>query len=334
MDTGKLSFDDLEDLVLKQVHGRRSDVLLAAGLGEDAAVLDLKGEYCVVSTDPITGASANIGRLAVVVACNDIIATGAEPIGLQVVILAPVGTPKAEIKKIMQEIDQEAAKSNVQILGGHTEISPGVNQFLVVITALGKTINREFIATRGAKVNDSLILTKGAALEGAGILAFDFYDELLAKGVPPHLLLEAQNYLSQISVQKEGLIAVLNKVQAMHDVTEGGVLGAAYEMAVASEQGFELWESEIYVSEAVAAICAALNLNPLALISSGAMLIATNNQAELLKQLEQESIKATVIGKIVAGKKILVDKTGKRISITEPPRDELWRFLDRDKCDS
>ncbi len=328
MKTGKLTPDQLQTLIFSQLGKRRDDVLLSAQLGEDSAIIDFGEEACVVSTDPITGAKKNLGKLAVHVACNDLAAMGATPVGIQIALLLPEGTPEETIKEIMKDIDRGAADIGVQVIGGHTEITRAVNQNVIVATALGRVKRDKYITSGGAKVDDSIILTKGAGLEGAGIIATDFANLLIDAGVSENHLQEARNYLEYVSVIKEGLIAAKNGATAMHDITEGGVLGAIYEMAKAANKGFTLFTEKIYIPDAVQEICRALNLDPLALISSGAMLITVSEPVPLLEALARAGVKANVIGNISEEGKRIVYPNGNCREILTTPRDELWRFLE------
>ncbi len=331
MKTGKLTPDQLQALIFSQLGKRRDDVLLSAQLGEDSAIIDFGEEACVVSTDPITGAVKNLGKLAVHIACNDLAAMGATPVGIQIALLLPEGTLEGTIKEIMKDIDGAAADLGVQVIGGHTEITAAVNQNVIVATALGRVKRDKYITSGGAKTGDSIILTKGAGLEGAGIIATDFANLLTDAGIGENHLQEARNYLEDISVIKEGLIAAKNGATAMHDITEGGVLGAIFEMAKAANKGFILFTEKIYIPDAVKEVCRILNLDPLALISSGAMLITAREPAPLLEALAKEGIKANVIGKIREEGKKIVYPNGNCREVLTTPRDELWRFLEMAK---
>ncbi len=327
METGKLGPGKLKRLVLDQLASKHDDVLLSPSLGEDASVIDFGENVCVVSTDPITGALENMGRLAVHVACNDIAATGAVPLGIQVALLLPVGSGDQDIETIMADIEREARALNIQILGGHTEITSAVKQNVVVLTALGKAGRGEFIPSGGAQPGDKIILTKGVGLEGAGILASDYGQLLKEKGVSQKAIKKARKFFDQISVVPEGIIGARHKVTAMHDVTEGGVIGAIYEMVSAAKRGFIVWEEKIYIPEAVKEICLALQIDPLRIISSGAMLMTSPNPEAVIDALEDEGIKTSVIGEIREEGRKLIRKDNRQEDIKEFPRDELWRFI-------
>lgn len=327
MRVGKLSPEKLNELVLDKIENRRSDILVQPKVGEDCAVVDFGDIVCVISTDPITGATKGIGRLAVHISCNDLAATGAEPVGIQLVLLLPDGISEDGIQKIMEEVDQGAEELGIDILGGHTEITSLVEKPVIVATAIGKARKDRFVTSSGATHGDEIVITKGAGIEGTAILAHDYEEYLIEQGVSQETIDSAKEFMEEISVLKEGLIGAKLGATAMHDVTEGGIYGSLFEMAQAGELGFELYVDQVYIRPETREICQVLDIDPLGLISSGTMMIATSDSDNLLKAFEDKGIEASKIGKIVEGEnKVIVD--GKEEEFELPARDELWRFID------
>ena len=174
MESGKVPNEVLNKIVLSKINRFREDVILRPGIGEDCAAIDFGQYACVLSTDPITGAANDVGQLAVDISCNDIASCGVEPLGLMVTILCPVGTTEAELEKVMEQICSTAAERNVEIIGGHTEVTPAVNRIVLSTTCIGKTLKNELVSSRGARPGDSIVMTKSAGLEGTAIIAKDF----------------------------------------------------------------------------------------------------------------------------------------------------------------
>jgi hydrogenase maturation factor len=315
--------------VLGRLGARRPETLVGAALGIDAAAIALDADFaCVFTTDPITTATAGAGRLAVHVVCNDLAAMGAEPVGVLATLLFPAGVAAAAIAEMAAEIDATARELNVEVLGGHTEVAPGLNAPLVVMSGVGKARRDRILTAGGARPGDALVLTKAAALEGTHVLANDLRARLEA--VSPDLLEEARRYGEELSVVPEARLAVELGATAMHDPTEGGVVGALWEMAEASGCGFRVTASAIPVREATRAICAALAVDPLRLIASGALLIACVDAAAMVGGLHEHGIAATRIGEMTERKlnRILVHSDGHEEQITMLDRDELYRVLE------
>ncbi len=324
MRPGKINFDDLRDMILKSRKLQREEVIVRNDVGEDCSIIDFGDSEGIFSTDPITGSNSDIGTIAVQVNCNDIASAGGEPIALLVTILAPVTSTLEEINKVMHDISEEAAKINVEIIGGHTEVTEAVNKLIVSVTVIGKNPKGKSVKTSGAKINDDIIVTKNIALEGTYILSKD-YEYRVSKVLSLDELKEAQSLIKDISVLKEGKIARELGATSMHDITEGGLLGALFEVAMASNIGFKIYEEKIPLLESTKKIAKEFSIDPKRLISSGSMLIACPKGEELAAELEKNGIKATIIGKITGSKGIIVSN-GIELEVEEPKRDELFNI--------
>ena len=135
---GKLDNALLSKAVINRIKCKRPEVLVHAGVGEDCAAIDF-GEYeCVMSTDPITASVNDIGRLCIHISANDIASNGIEPIGILLAVMLPEGTTEEDITHIMGQAAETAAECNIEIIGGHTEITKAVNRPVVVSTAVGR----------------------------------------------------------------------------------------------------------------------------------------------------------------------------------------------------
>ncbi|MCH3962749.1 MAG: AIR synthase family protein [Clostridium sp.] len=327
MKVGKLSWDDLKNLIDNNKTVLRSDVRIRGGIGEDCSVINFGEKECVVSTDPITGAVKNSGKLAVHINCNDIASCGVEPVGILVTILAPEDCTLDDINAVMREIDIETRKLNVEILGGHTEVTRAVNKIVVSCTVLGKGRSGSAVSTSGAREGDDILVTKYLCLEGTSIIVSD-YEKQLSSLLSKEEIEEAKSYIEYISVVKEGIISGKFGVNSMHDITEGGILGGIWEVAKASGTGFRIYMDKMPISKITRKLCSAYNIDPLRLISSGSMLITTHRGRDLVEILKNSGIKSCIVGKITKKNGILVN--GKNETEVEPPeRDELFVFKER-----
>lgn len=324
LEVGKIPNRILEKLLFQFSEPQRKEVLTKPGIGEDCAAIDFADDICVITTDPITGADDEIGILGIHIACNDLASSGAEPVGVLVTILAPVGTELQSLEKLLNQIKETSSAMKIDVIGGHTEVTDAVNRLVLSITAVGKAKNDRLVSTKGAKPGDSIIFTKYAATEGTAILAWLFEKEL-TKEFGEEFVNTSKNLMSSISVIKEGLLAAQFKVSSMHDVTEGGVLGALWEIGTASGYGFKAIKNKIPIREETHRICEFLSLDPLKLISSGSMIITTPNGSELLKILHENNVKATEIGCITFEKDFLLIDGENTVKISSSESDELYR---------
>lgn len=326
MQAGKVPPEILERLVLSRLGIRRRDVVVHARLGEDSAVIDF-GEYaCVVSSDPITGAGENMGWLGVNVACNDVATMGAEPIGVMSTLLLPEGMDQTELGQIINDINRAAVELGIEVLGGHTEVTPGIANPIISLTAIGRVQKAHLVTSGGARPGDDVIVTKSAAIEGTSILASDFADYLRNK-IPSETLQRAQQLVTRISVVKDGVIAARHGASAMHDATEGGIVGALFELAEASGVGIDAYVHLIPVLPETRQITTIFGADPLRLVSSGTMLITASPDSRVVEALCAQGIEATIIGKVTTGGRYLIEN-GRGIELRPPERDELWRVLE------
>lgn len=326
MELGKIPPEILNKIVLDPIEKgsvKRKDVVIRPRTGEDCSAVFLGDELCVLSTDPITGAEKDMGYIAVHINCNDIASSGAEPIGILLTVLLPPKSTEETLEDVMSGAYRAAKELGIEILGGHTEVTAVVNKPLISAAVIGKTRNKKFVSTGGAKVGQDVLMTKWAGLEGTAIIAKD-YEEELKNSLSDEVIRIAQNMQGFLSVVKESKIALEHGVDAMHDATEGGVLGAVWEMAECSGLGVELYLDRIPVKNETSLICEAAGIDPYGLISSGTLIISCFNGDSLVKKLQKEGIESAVIGKITKKDKKIYENSLVK-TLEQPKSDALYR---------
>lgn len=321
MRLGKLSNDQLNDLILSKFSHTRSEVVCSPQVGVDCAAVELSGRLAVLSTDPITSADKHLGRLTVHVSCNDAAAAGAEPIGLLVTLLIPPSATEAEVDAVASELAEAARAANVEIIGGHTEVTDSVTRMVTCATVVARAGERGIITPQGMRPGQDIVMTKYAGLEGTAVMASDFADRFA--GVSEGELKTARGFIESVSVVKEGLFAAVHGATAMHDITEGGVLGAAWELAFASGCGAVIRPESVPLHPITQKLCGLAGIDPYRLLSSGSMLIACENGEELARGLEGIGVKATVIGR--AADNGVRTEAGEPIA--PPEADELYKLF-------
>lgn len=326
MQIGKIPETVLKRSVLKKIKVRRPEVLVHAGVGEDCAVLGPTEDAIVLSTDPITGTSKDIGKLAFHITANDIASSGAELVGMLVTVIFPPESQEEELQIIMEELTALAEKYEVEILGGHTEVSAAVNQTLISVTGVGKAAKGKIVTTGGLRAGQELVVTKWIGLEGSSILAKE-KEEILQRQLPNEIIETAKRFDEKLSVVSDSKVAMEIGVSAMHDVTEGGIFGALWEMAAASGVGLTVDLKKIPIRQETVEICEVFDINPYMLISSGSLLIGTNYGYQLVQELERAGIHAAVIGYATEGNDRIVVNGEERRYLEPPKTDELFRAL-------
>jgi len=301
---GKLP-NDLLGRHLADLPAEDPALLVAAGVGEDVAALDIDAdEVLVVHGDPITLSGRQLGRYAVRVNANDVATAGAAPRWFLATVLLPPGTSAAEALCLLGDLADAARELGVTAAGGHTEVTGAVARPVVSGTMLGVVGRDGLRDKRAARPGDRVVLTKGVAVEGTALLAAELADELRAAGLDDDELARCRAFLELISVVPEARIAArLGGVVAMHDVTEGGLATALEELAVAGGLGLVVDAAQVTVYPETRRLCAALGLDPLGLIGSGSLLIVCRPDAApaLLAALETEGVPAAEVARFVAG---------------------------------
>ncbi len=323
---GKIPPQILEKLVLQPVtHSKvhRADVVVRPKTGEDCSAIDPQGELCVFSTDPITAATKDAGYLAVHINCNDVFSAGAQPIGILMTVLLPPNSDEADLEHLTQGALEAAAEVGIEILGGHTEVTDAVNRPVISATIIGKTRKHHMICTGGAQVGQDVVMTKWAGLEGTVIIAQE-YEQQLQGLVSETLLQEAKEYKGFLSVGKESKIAVEHGATAMHDATEGGILGAVWEVAECSGLGVRVFADAIPLTEATKEICGQAEIDPLLLISSGTMVITAFDGQQLVEKLRVAGVEAAVIGTMTEKEKTIIRQDTETI-LQQPVSDALYQ---------
>lgn len=327
MKIGKVPENVLKRSVMKQLHYKRDEVILGPGIGEDCAALALaEDEILVMSTDPITGTAKDIGKLAIQITANDLASAGAEPIGVMLTILLPDGTREIALKRIMEQMECACREAKMQILGGHTEVTAVVNQPVVNVAGVAKAKKGSLISTAGARAGMDIVVSKWVGIEGTMIFAKEKEDEL-KEHFPADFVDTAIGFDRYLSVVPEAAVATQSSVAAMHDVTEGGLFGALWEMAEASGVGLEIDLKKIPIRQETVEICEYFDVNPYGLISSGMMLMASADGNALVLALQEAEIPATVIGKATEGNDRVIIRDEERRFLEPPKTDELYKVL-------
>ena len=325
MKIGKLSEAVLDRAVFKIIRHRRSEVVLRPGIGLDCAGLVFEPDDAIVmSTDPITGAAKDIGTLAVHITANDLASNGADPVGIMVTALLPPRLSESKFKVIMKDIEAVCKDLNMEVIGGHTEVTDVVNSPVISVTGIGKIKKDKMLSPKNMKPGYDIVMTKYAGLEGSAILSAAKEEELKER-YPAYIIDNAKAFINDISVVKDSRIAMIHDAVFMHDVTEGGIFGALYEVAGAARMGLKVDLKKIPIRQETVEICEYFDINPYMLISSGSMLIVTKDGAAMADALNLEGINAAVIGKLIEGNDKIIINGDETRHLDPPSCDELYK---------
>lgn len=320
--------------ILAQPAASDPRVLIGPSPGFDCAVVENGDSLLVFKSDPITFASDEIGWYVVQINSNDIVTTGATPRWFLVTLLLPEGkTTAALVEAIMQQVYATCRELNVTVIGGHSEVTAGLDRPILAGTMIGEVAPERLVTPRGATPGDRILLTKGVPIEATAVLAREFAVQLQPL-LTPEALRQAQAFLYRpgISVLRDAQIALAaGRVTAMHDPTEGGLATALWELADASGRELNVDLAAVPIPPLAARVCAAFDLDPLAAIASGALLltVAGDDTEEIRHALQKEGVTCAEIGVVAGGPAAVRYKTGAGWErLPRPLRDEIARVYE------
>jgi hydrogenase maturation factor len=321
--SGKIPVELLSQL-LAALPSAPPELRLGPRVGEDACAIQVPGGILVAAADPITLATDEVGRSAVIVNANDVAVTGARPRWFLAVVLLPPDTTDTLLRDLFAGVRRALACVGAHLVGGHTEVTPAVRQPVVVGQMLG--VAEKIVPTAGVGPGDVLVQVGPAPIEGAAVFARAAADRL--DGVDATVLAAARLALDHpgISVVEPALLAADLGATALHDPTEGGLAAGLHEMADASGVGIRIEREAVRWFEPGIAVCRALGADPWATLASGTLLAAfpPETAEAAVSALSAHGHPAAAIGTAEPGAGV-VDTDG--AAILWPERDEVARLL-------
>lgn len=274
LSTGKLP-NHMLDLFLSELDNPDPTLLIPPGVGEDTAAVDISDEeVMVLKSDPITFVSGEAGFYSVLINANDILTSGATPRWFLTSILFPAGIMPVDALKTLQDLRRVCSEENITLCGGHTEITDAVNRTIITGMMVGTVPRDRLIDKRSMHEGNVVLLTKGVSVEGTAIIATEFEGRLRKLGMTVAEIMVCREFSTKISIRDEATTASsFTGVTAMHDVTEGGLAGALFELSCAGGHKLIIQKDKIPIYPETEKLCRLLNLDPLGLIGSGSLLI-------------------------------------------------------------
>jgi hydrogenase maturation factor len=357
---GKLAEAVLKRSVLRLIHTDHEEIIEGPSVGSDCAVLLLRGDgRAAVSSDPVAGPAEVVGRAAVVAALNNLAAAGAEPEGVTLSLLLPEGTEEEELRQIISDADSACEEAGIGILGGHTEVTDAVTRPVLTATAIGgfglsaeqknleaetgagkesgtgtgsgeeKGYREKKEATAGlknaAQPGDDLVVTKWIGLEATWILAREKHDELRSR-FSGSFLRTAARFSQCASVAADADIARSFGATAMRDLSSGGIFGALWEFSERGGTGLDIDLRAIPIRQETVEICECFDIDPYRSLSSGSMLIASDDGYALVRRLKERGINAAVIGKATAGRDRILRNGDEIRYLDKPQADQILKI--------
>jgi hydrogenase expression/formation protein HypE len=326
---GKLPVSLLRTL-LADIPATDPDVLVGPGIGEDAAAIRFGNQTLLFKTDPITLTSDEIAWYLITINSNDIACMGGIPKYLLVTFLLPEGlTTTSSVNTLFSNLRQACTHSGITLVGGHTEITHGINRPIATGFMVGTLLGEGVVRTSDACPGNLVLLSKSIPIEAACIIAREKPDML---DLEPERLNRAQNliYNPGISVVKEAHIALKQGgVTAMHDPTEGGLATGLREIAQACGYGITVEEESIQVLDLAEPILARFAIDPLGALASGSLLVCCKEDSagKILSAWDKNGVPGAVIGRITKETDMILRRGGKDYPMPEFASDEITKIF-------
>ena len=341
MNSGKVPVNVLKRSVLRQLKNKRSEIANSAGLGADCAIFEPFSEGQLVTCvqegvvelccendlaeaereDP----SVMPMRRFFQKCANNLATAGAEPVAAELVIFLPESVEEPELKALMSEAEGIAAELNIQIIGGQTRVSSAVRQPLATVCGYGiRKSGAVQMAVRKKLAGQDIIITKWIGLEGTADLAARNQEELLTR-YPAYLVEEAAAFDRYYSILPEAATAVKSGGCTMHDISEGGVFAALWEMAEGAGVGLTIDMKKLPLRQETVEVCEFCNVNPYELRSGGSLIIASPEGTAVVEALAAEGIPAVIVGRFTDSNERLILNEDEVRYMDRPQRDEIYK---------
>lgn len=350
MKLGKVSEACLKRSVLRQIKTGREEVACGAGIGEDCAVFSFSGgelsaacvQEAAVTVQGCEGQEAPVGRQGcgeqpgavcpepfmtvaqLIQKCaNNLAAGGGSPTAALIALLLPEDTEEAQLKDLMREAEEKCGELGVEIAGGQTRVSAAVNCPVATVTCLGGLPGGKAYTARAARPGQDIVVSKWIGLQGTALLARRYKEKLLAR-YPAYFVEEAAAFDRYQSILPEAATAMKSGVCAMHDVSEGGIFGALWELAEGAGVGLTIDMKRLPLRQETVEVCECCNVNPYLLLSGGSLLMTVDDGAALAAALEAAQIPAAVVGKVTGGNERILLNDGELRYLDRPQSDGIW----------
>lgn len=331
---GKIDLDTFSSFLLPRLGKSDETVIVPPKTGVDAGVIDIGNDrVLIIAEDPIFAIPQQplemFGWYTVHIGASDVAVMGVKPRYMTYSLLMPPETKEEDFRSIVDAIHRAALELEIAIVGGHTGYYPGFAAPTIGgVTVFAVADKNGYVTPAGAMPGDDVVLTKGPAIETAGILSVIKEKQLLER-YPPSIVEKAKALCKQMTVVADALLAMdSGGVTAMHDATEGGVIGGLFEIASASEVGMEIHEAAFVYPDEVRMVCEAFDIDPIAAIAEGSLLITVrpNRSNALVHKLRAAGIDASIVGKVTddVGMRIIERRDGTISPLEIPRQDPFW----------
>lgn len=334
---GKIRASVFESVIRPQLGAERDQVRVGPATGRDTAIVSLgRGHVMAITTDPLSFIPGlgpeDSAWTSLHLIVNDLVTSGLEPMYASVDLNLPPGFDEATFKSYWSALHAECKELGIAIVAGHTgRYGGGDGTVIGGGTIIGVGPDNQYLEPRFARPGDRLIVTKGAMIATTGLLARVFPETVRSAFGKPFLK-TAQELLAHYPVINDARAALSvgrrdAGVSAMHDATEGGVLGALYELSTAAELGAHVELHRIPIAEETAGMAELFGIDPTISLSEGSLLVVARPERAdaVIDALEDRGIPAADVGELTRETGFMLIADGQERPWTAPEEDPYWR---------
>lgn len=325
---GKLPTELLAELI-NTLPEANNEIIIAPGIGRDAAGLQIGNQLIAVTTDPITFTEERIATYSISVNINDVACLGCRPRWYTGVLLLPYGTTENSVRQIWQELVSQFQQYGIQSLGGHVEVTESVKIPVLIGQMLGTAIGDSLLNPAAGKPGDKILLWQRIAIEGTALIARQ-HEDFLRQYFAAEELQQMQRLLDDPGICIWPFVNKLlpyKGVVALHDPTEGGLATAIHELADATNCGVIVAADKISILSETKRLAEIFNINPLGLIASGCLLIVCRPEAEaaILAKFADEPLVS--IGELTENSERFLIQQQTKITLPRYNSDEIIKHM-------
>lgn len=329
MDNGKLREAILERSVFRIISYMKPETAQPCKTGSDAAVLELgKDKVTVISTNPVTYTFSGMEKLAIASAVNNVAVCGAKPEAVETCILLPERYKETALRNLIEKMHIMCKSLNIYICGGHTEVTPAVKSPVISVTAVGSANRSDLLSSDNVHPEMDIVVCGYAGTAGSTIIYDKMRDELRER-FSDVFLSEIEKMEECYSIVNEAAVAVNSGAAAMHDAGRGGITKALLEFAQTADVGMDVDMNMIPIKQQTVELCEYFNINPYEMLSTGALIIASENGSRLVSELSHRGYTASVVGKTTDSNDRVFYRNGERAFIAPPRGDEIYKIFQK-----
>jgi len=335
---GKLTPEAFERLIAPHLGATRDEVRTGPHPGRDAAIVRIgAGRVMAVTTDPLSLipglGPADSARMACHLVTSDLWTSGIPPAYASVSLHLPPGMTDATLEAYAGALGEAWSAQDVAVVAGHTGRYTGCDLTIVgAATVIGIGDEGRTVGPEHVMPGDRVLVTKECAFEAVAI-AMRLFPESVAARLEEDDQARLAGWLPRVSVVTDCRAALRvgvrdRGVSALHDATEGGVLGGLLELAIASGHDFRIERERLPLSDGARAVCETLGVDPYWTLAEGALVVTARapHAAAVADAIRDEGIAVVEVGEVVrgTGSLWLTEPDGRVAHLTAPEPDPWW----------